>query len=416
MNIGRKIIPKSVFHALQPTYHRGLSLVGAGLYRWPARSMKVIGVTGTHGKTTTCYMITQALLASGQPVASINSLEFRINEISWPNSLKMTMPGRFRIQKFLSKARAGGCKYVVLEVTSEGIKQLRHLGIKFDCAVLTDIGREHIESHGGFENYIKAKQQLFRLTKNIHILNAESAELSSFDKFPSQTKVFYGLTKGQVSQEDLNFKLQLSGDFNISHALATMAIARAYGLDQLKIKEALENIDYVPGRMEYIQREPFIVVVDYAHTPDALEQVCKTLKPTDGQLTVVFGATGGGRDKWKRPALGEVAERYCQKIILTTDDPYDENPQTMAEEISSGIHDKSKITTIIDRSEAIKTAIAGAQPGDVVVVTGKGSEDRMVLAGGKKIPWSDKEVAEREIQNAKDSSRGKAEKAIKSLG
>lgn len=412
LRFGRRVIPKRVFNFFQPSYHKGLALIGSGLYRWPSRSLKVIGVTGTHGKTTTCYMIAQAFLAADQPVAAINTMEFRINETTWPNSLKMTMPGRFQLQKFIRQAKKAGCKYLVLEVSSEGIKQFRHLGISFDCAVLTGIGREHLDSHGGFENYVKAKQQLFRVTKNIHVLNAESDQLRVFENLPSKTKILYGLSNGQLTQKDVNLELQLAGSFNISNALAAISVAKAYGLDLGKVKEALENIESIAGRMEFIQKEPFTVVVDYAHTPEELEKVYQTLRPYHGKLIGVFGATGGGRDKWKRPEFGKIAERYCNQIILTTDDPYDDDPAVLAEEITSGIHDKSKVQVIIDRREAIQAAVAGAQPGDVVAITGKGSEDRMVFAERKKIPWSDKEVAERELQNTKASGRGEAERAL----
>ena len=160
----KKLIPKSVFDFFAPIYHTALAWGGAVIYGFPSRSMKVIGVTGTKGKSTTVFLISKLLEGTGEPVAAIGSLGFKIKDKEWPNNLKMTMPGRFKLQKFLAQAKKAGCKYVVLEVTSEGIKQKRHLGIKFDCAVFTNLHKEHLESHGTFENYYKAKQELFKKT------------------------------------------------------------------------------------------------------------------------------------------------------------------------------------------------------------------------------------------------------------
>src|SRR3989338_5406952 len=174
----KKLIPKAVFEFFAPVYHATLAYSGAVIYGFPSRSMKVIGVTGTKGKSTTVYLITKILehisesVEGGPPqggVAAIGSLGFKIKDKEWPNTLKMTMPGRFKLQKFLAEAKSAGCKYVVLEVTSEGIKQKRHLGVKFDCAVFTGLHKEHLESHGSFENYYKAKQELFNKTSNIQI-------------------------------------------------------------------------------------------------------------------------------------------------------------------------------------------------------------------------------------------------------
>src|SRR3989344_4987359 len=328
LRLGRKIIPKRLFHFAQPIYHWGLSITGSILYRWPSRSMKVIGVTGTHGKSTTVYMITRAFLAMGLPVAAISSLELRIKDKVWPNSLKMTMLGRFKIQKFLLQAKLSGCRYVILEVTSEGIKQFRHVGVKFDCAVFTNLAREHIEHHGSFEKYLFAKQKLFQATKNIHILNRDDAHVSDLDKFRAKRKIYFGLNEGDMNQSELKLKLKLAGEFNIYNALAALSVVRVYGLDVDRAKYAIESIESVPGRMEFIQKDPFSVVIDYAHTPYALEAVYRELKPKSesGKLICVFGATGGGRDKWKRPVFGQIADQYCDPIFLTNDDPYDEDP------------------------------------------------------------------------------------------
>lgn len=403
----KKLIPKSVFDFFAPIYHSALAYSGAVLYGFPSKSMKVIGVTGTKGKSTTVFLISKLLEGAGEPVAAIGSLGFKIKDKEWPNNLKMTMPGRFKLQKFLAQAKKAGCKYVVLEVTSEGIKQKRHLGIKFDCAVFTNLHKEHIESHGSFENYSKAKQELFKITENIHVLNGDDPHINLFSDFPAKHKIFYGINKGDMRAENVElgegrssfevygtkFDINLGALFNIYNCLAALATVAMYGIDLPRAEPIMEKIPFIRGRMEYVQKKPFSVVVDYAHTPDSLREVYKTLKPENGKLICVLGAAGGGRDKWKRPEFGNIASLYCDEIILTDEDPYDEDPDHILSEIRSGIIDyRLPITKILDRREAIKKAISSAKQGDTVIITGKGSENSMAVAGGKKIPWSDREI------------------------
>ena len=415
------MIPKSVFDFFAPYYHAGLAHLGSILYGNPTKSMKVIGVTGTKGKSTTVYLISKIFQDAGQPVAAIGSLGFKIKDKEWPNTLKMTMPGRFKLQKFFYEAKKSGCKYVMLEVTSEGIKQKRHLGINFDCAVFTNLHKEHLESHGSFENYYKAKQELFARTKNIHVLNADDKNVELFSKFSSKRTIFYGIETGDMRAQNLElrpdgasfevygtrFNIHFGGRFNVLNCLAALSVAAMYGIDLPNTRAALAEIENIPGRMEYIQKEPFGVVVDYAHTPDSLEAVYKALKDgivlrqvqdakNTNKLICVLGAAGGGRDKWKRPEFGRIAGEYCDEIILTDEDPYDENPLSILREIESGFPKLEtrnwKLETILDRKEAIKIALTKAKQGDTVIITGKGSEISMAVAGGKKIPWSDKEI------------------------
>lgn len=408
----KKLIPKSVFGFFQPIYHRILAWGGAMRYGFPSRGMKVIGVTGTKGKSTTVYMITKILEAGGTNVAAIGSLGFKIKDKEWPNTLKMSMPGRFRLQKFLAEAKKAGCEYVVLEVTSEGIKQYRHLGIYFDTAVFTNIHREHLETHGSFDNYLRAKQELFKLPKRFHILNADDPRVNEFAKFPIQKKITFGIHNGdiqpydvQVSEGKSEFKinaetiqLHLGGEFNVLNALAAWIVGSVYNVPNTIIAKALFEIKSVPGRLEFIQTKPFNVVVDYAHTPESLRQVYQTLgnskkQNPNSKLIAVLGACGGGRDKWKRPEFGALAEKYADEIILTNEDPYEENPQEIINEIKKGITRQEHLQIILDRKEAIGRAIQMAQPGDTVVITGKGSEISMAVAGNRKIPWSDRDIA-----------------------
>ena len=370
----KKLIPKSVFDFFAPFYHAGLAHLGSIYYGNPSKSIKVIGVTGTKGKSTTVYLISKIFEDAGMPIAAIGSLGFKIKDKEWPNTLKMTMPGRFKLQKFFYEAKKAGCKYVVLEVTSEGIKQKRHLGINFDCAVFTNLHKEHLESHGSFENYYRAKQELFARTSNIHVLNADDKNAELFSKFSSKRTIFYGIDSGDMRAQNLElkpdgasfevygtkFNINFGGKFNVLNCLAALSVAAMYGIDLPSTRTVLAEIKNIPGRMEFIQKEPFGVVVDYAHTPDSLEAVYKTLKSesefsiSDGhkghcsashgcfqfskkkKLICVLGAAGGGRDKWKRPEFGRIASEYCDEIILTNEDPYDENPLSILKEIESG--------------------------------------------------------------------------------
>jgi len=404
----KRFIPKRLFALGAKVYHPLLAWTGALRYGFPSRRLKVIGVTGTKGKSTVVFMTAKLLEGAGHPVAAIGSLGYKIREREWPNMLKMTMPGRWKIQKFLREAVSAGCTHVVMEVPSEGLAQGRHLGVHFDCAVFTNLHPEHIEAHGGFAQYRAAKSMLFAATKHLHVLNADDPEAHFFATFRAQKKLFYGIHGGEmraseldVHEDHLSFyvygtqlHLQLGGEFNVYNVLAAVSVAALYGVDLPTAKPLLEAITEIPGRLQWIQKTPFGVVVDYAHTPDSLKAVYETLKPAEKKFICVLGAAGGGRDTWKRKQFGALAEQYCDHIILTNEDPYDENPEAIVEDIAAGISGPSqkKVQRIMDRRHAIATAMKQANAGDTIVITGKGSETSMALAAGKKIPWSDANI------------------------
>lgn len=351
----------------------------------------VIGVTGTNGKSTTVELLAEIIEEAGYRVASASSIRFRIADREKSNDLKMTMPGRFFLQKFLRQAVADGCTHAVLEVTSEGIKQFRHVHIKFDVAVITNITPEHIESHGSFEAYRKAKAELFRLAP-VHVLNEDDFETYAFlSRLPAKKRFSY-----KLKYFPKNIHLRLPGDFNRANALAALTAAEAISIPIEVSKRALERIDYIPGRLEVMQTRPFGVVVDYAHTPDALEKVYKELSTP--RLICVLGSAGGGRDTWKRPEMGRIAAQYCSEVILTNEDPYDEHPEKILDEIFSGCSKIPNIRKIVDRREAIRTALQLAEKNEVVVITGKGCEQWIMGPKGEKIPWDDREVAKEEIK------------------
>lgn len=391
----KELIKKFIPPFLLSFYHLTLAFLGAVLYGFPSRKLKVIGVTGTNGKTTVVNLSTKILEEAGFRVASLSSIKFKVGEKESPNTLKMTMPGRFKLQKFLKGAVKAGCQYLVLEVTSEGIKQHRHRFIDFEVAVFTNLAPEHIEAHKGFENYKKAKGKLFEATKEVHVINIDDENADYFLKIPAKKKYTYGWEKGDINIRNTRFKLPLMAEFNIYNALAAICVGLSQGVGLEACQRALEKTKGIPGRMEEVISSPFRVVVDYAFTPNALEKVYQTLKPKEGRMIAVLGACGGGRDKWKRKVLGEIARKFCEEVIVTNEDPYDEDPVEIIEQVAQGAGRVAK--KILDRREAIRESLKLAKPGDVVVITGKGSEPWIVEARGKKIPWDDRQVVREEF-------------------
>ena len=409
----RKFIPSF----LLDWYHFLLSLLGAIFYRFPAKKIIVIGITGTNGKSTVTHLASEILTEAGFKVASVSSIRFKVGDQEWPNTLKMTMPGRFKLQKFIRQAVDAGCKYLVLEVTSEGIKQHRHRFIDLDTAVFTNLTREHIESHGGFEKYKQAKGKLFAATKKIHIINTDDDNADYFLSFPADKKYGYGLKETRkpnmefvratdtklfstgisFQANNILFEMKLLASFNIYNALTAICIGLSQGVSMEICRRVLEKTAGVPGRMEVVAKGP-AVIVDYAHTPDSLEKTYKSVRNfNNGNLICLLGSAGGGRDKWKRPEMGKIAAHYCDKIVLANEDPYDEDPKKILAEVKEGINNDCDLYEILDREAAIRKAISLAQPKDVVIITGKGCEPWMCVANGKKIPWDDRETARKSL-------------------
>lgn len=375
-------------------YHVVLAFIAALLYWFPSRQLTVIGVTGTKGKSTVVELIAHILEKAGKKVIVSSSVR---NESSG-----MTMPGRFFMQRLLRRGVRDGCTYAVIEVTSQGVTQSRHRFIVWDVAVLTNLAPEHIEAHGGFEQYREAKVSFFRYAaKNPRaqfIINKDDANAQYFIdavhllKLDFNQIVLYGMS---------DLASLLPGEFNRYNIGAAEATAEALGISRDLIQQAVANFPGVRGRMEFVQKEPFAVVVDYAVTPDSLKAVYTTLRGLphmnhDSKLICVFGCTGGGRDRWKRRVMGEIAARYCDVIILTDDDSYDENQAQIIQEIQYGIFNSpfpmSHVHTIIDRRVAIQKALSLAHAGDMVAITGKGGDRWLRQAKGKKISWSDQDA------------------------
>lgn len=412
-NIVKKVSPTFLISG----YHFGLAFLAALVYGLPARKLKVIGVTGTSGKSTVIEMVSRILTEAGYKTASLSSIRFKIGDREEINDKRLTMPGRFFIQRFLSRAVKAGCQYLVLEVTSEGIVQHRHRFIDFEAAVLTNLSPEHIEAHGGFENYRRAKGRLFEAAEKTHVINLDDENSGFFLKFPAKEKWGYGtrisnfqfpiikadnvetLTGGSKFVIDgLEFRLKLLGEFNIYNALAAIGTARSQGISLDVCQRALEKVEGLPGRMERVINDPFTVFVDYAITPNALDKVYQTLgqyRIQDARLICVLGSCGGGRDKWKRPIMGQTAAKYCQKIIITNEDSYPgDDFEEIINQVAQGAGEGAE--KILDRRQAINKALRDAQKGDIVAITGKGCEPTIWVAG-KQIPWDESRVVREEF-------------------
>lgn len=388
-------------------YHYSLALLSALLFGFPSKKILVIGVTGTKGKTTVLEILNNILEEAGYKTALLSSLYVKIRDDKEKNLTDNTMPGRMFIQKFLRRAVKERCDYALVEVTSEGVMMSRHRFIKWRMGVITNLSPEHIEAHGSFEKYRAAKEEFLRKvyqTPGRIFLNGDDRGLDWFKN------IFSGERAIWFSKKDLNQFLSsidksvylLSTDFNQENLAAGRAAARSLRVTDEVIKKSVLKFPGVAGRMEFVQKEPLAVVVDYAHTPDSLERVYTNLRRSYKRLICVLGSAGGGRDKWKRPKMGKIAERFCSEIVLTNEDPYDEQPEAIIEEIALGCSKtrKLEIRKMIDRREAIRKAIDLAKKGDAVVITGKGNESYIHIEKGKKVLWSDAEIAKEILAKA----------------
>jgi UDP-N-acetylmuramoyl-L-alanyl-D-glutamate--2,6-diaminopimelate ligase len=450
LKIIKKIIPKKFFKALQPAYHFCLSWLSALVYGFPSNKMIIIGVTGTTGKTTIVYLIAKMLNEAGYKTGFTSTAVFNDGKKEWLNDKKMTMVGRFFTQKILKDMFQNGCRFAVVETSSEGIRQFRHRFINYDILVFSGLYPEHIESHGSFENYKKAKGRLFSHLKNCRIKYADDdksivhskSEIKKLDlnrikktiicnlndehadyflDFWSEKKLGYILKPDNYSgdkkidqiisfgdidmkADGLSFKyegnkinLNLLGEFNAGNAMAAVCLGISFDLEKEKIKAGLEKISGIPGRLELIEEnQNFLLIVDYAFEPKAVAELYKIVKNIPhNKIIHLLGSAGGGRDSSRRPVLGKLAAENADIVIVSNEDPYDENPQIIIDQVALGAEYAGKkigrdLFKIFDRGEAIKKAIESAEENDIVLITGKGSEQAICVANGEKIPWDDR--------------------------
>lgn len=428
----KKFFPQSTknkYHKLQARW----SNFSAGN---PSKKIKIIGVTGTKGKTTIANLLASVLDASGEKSAMETTINTKIGSTVTMHTDKsrwVTTPPTSVINNFLKKAIAAGCKYAILEVTSQAIDQYRIWGINFDILIFSNISHDHIDYHGTKEKYIEAKLKVFKDNPTATaVINIDDAVAQTFIEAKNKQQIFYSVKKpvenGLVARKILEsptgsiftavydgsqvtIDLQIPGMFNISNALAAIATGIVCAISLDKIKEGLEKVAGVPGRMERIKVSPkqdFEVIVDYAHNADSLKNVYETIRQSmakrGGKIIAVLGATGR-RDKTKRPIMGALAGKFTDLIFVTNEDPYDEDPMVIIDTVAAGVlkgkKGKWRLNTnywkILDRHEAIAKAISMAARNDIVIITGKGAEEVMAVGENKFEPFSDRRVVKYEL-------------------
>ncbi len=460
LNLLKRLIPNTIFKAAQPTYHFLLSWFAALFFGFPSEKMIIIGVTGTTGKTTSIYLVAKILKEFGFKVGFTSTAMFSDGEREWMNDKKMTMPGRFFTQRMLKKMLKNKCQFAIIETTSEGIRQFRHRFINYDHLIFTGLYPEHIESHGSFENYKQAKGKLFAHLKNCKIkyanddlfiyrlvegikkidlkrikktviANLDDEHAPYFLSFWAEEKIGY-TQKEKINQNELpenlnilnynniektakgtSFKtlgqemeLNILGEFNVTNVMNAVALASLYKIEPERLKKAFLELTPAPGRLEVINEgQDFKIIVDYAFEPIALGKLYEVVEGVDhNKIIHVLGSCGGGRDESRRPKLGKLAGEKADIVIVTNEDPYDEDPELIIAQVAVGAENAGKkvdanLFKILDRREAIKKALSFAGEGDIVIITGKGNEQAICTVHGGKIPWDDRKVVREEIKN-----------------
>lgn len=373
-------IPPGVVYKQVSDSKKALGEVASEWFGNPSQKLKVIGVTGTDGKTTTSTLLYWILKKSGKKVGLVSTVSAIIGDRQYDTGFHVTNPEPLALQGFLAEMVKAGCKYAVLEVTSHGIAQERISGIQFDMAILTNITHEHLDYHKTFENYRDTKLSFLQRAKVV-ILNKNDANFN------------YLYEKLKVKHKILTYSHKLTSDYNLSNILAASTAANELGVSQESIKKALQSFKLPKGRLQEIKTgKDFKVIVDFAHTPNALENVLGYLRTkTQKRLIAVFGSAGH-RDATKRPLMGKVASERADIVILTAEDPRTEKVEDINAQIKSGIKGNTEFYSIPDRQEAINFALKLAKKGDLVGIFGKGHEESMNLDGKSEIPWSDQKA------------------------
>lgn len=412
----RKVLPSGVVGQLEDSYRKGRVRMVRARYGDPAKNLKVIAVTGTNGKTTTLNYINEILKEAGYRTAMFTTAVIEVDGQRHINEYNATIPSTDQITKFFRTAKDARVDYVVLEVTSHALDQHKLDGVPIHAAVMTNLTQDHLDYHKSMDEYAAAKAKLFALEPEYIVLNRDDEWFEYYDQFPAGSqKITYGkhadaeakiehtklYRKGSEAtividhQTKLDMATALPGEFNVYNMAAAAAAAYLLGVSVTDIIEGAANLEGVPGRFErVVEGLDYDVIVDYAHTPDALEKFIGAAKQiAKNRVILVFGATGD-RDKGKRPIMGAIAAKLADRIILTDEESYNENPDTIRAEVFAGIEvakGSPKTDEIADRREAIKKALSIAKKGDVVVITGMGHEQFRIV-NGERIPWNDAAV------------------------
>ncbi len=395
-----------MFQKIKNVYHNIVALFANLTYLFPGRKLTVIGVTGTDGKTTTVNLIYHILKSSGKNVSMLTSIGASVGKREYETGFHVTTPNPFALQKFLRQAVQSGSEYFVLEVTSHALDQHRIWGVPFKIGVLTNITSEHLDYHKTFDNYLHTKEKLLIMAK-IAVVNRDdgSYTLLSEAKNTKENKnwITYGFTESSdVNIKNFSFESSVMIDsFNKYNVLAAAAVAKSLGLSNEEIRSAIKTFKLPLGRVDFVYEEEFAVLIDFAHTPNAFDQLLGSLRSqAKGRIIHVFGSAGE-RDHAKRPFMGETSSKHADILILTAEDPRSEDVNKIMDEIASGIKKKdAKVFKMADRKDAINAAIEMAGKGDLVVITGKAHEKSMTY-GNSDLPWDEYKVVESAIRTRK---------------
>lgn len=416
----RKVLPPAATKQVEVAYRKSRAKIVAARYGNPAKSLKVIAVTGTNGKTTTANYLNEIFKADGKKTAMFTTAVIEIAGERKLNELNATVALTAQMQRFFRDAKKADVDYVILEVTSHSLVQHKLDGVPVECAVMTNLTQDHLDYHGTMEKYAEAKGLLFAQKPRYIVLNNDDEWFDFFDAYDAgEQKITYGTdmsaearirqvrlykrgSEAQVvidHQTKLELATSLPGKYNVYNMTAAAATAYLFYVSIDAIVEGIANMEDIPGRFETVLTEkPFDIVVDYAHTPDALLQLLETAQSTTkSRVILVFGACGD-RDKGKRPIMGTIAAKHADRIILTDEESYNEDPEDIRRMIMEGIADgrgESYTEEIPDRRDAIKKALQIARKGDTVLITGMGHEQYRIV-NGERLPWNDAEVV-REI-------------------
>ncbi|MFH0773758.1 MAG: UDP-N-acetylmuramyl-tripeptide synthetase [bacterium] len=376
---------KNIYHLLQ-------AVVANVWYRFPSHEIKVIGVTGTDGKTTTTHLLFHVLHSAGKRVSMLSTIYAKVGGKEYDTGFHVTTPDSFLVQKLLRAAVHKGDEYFILETTSHALNQNRVWGVQFDAAMLTNITHEHLDYHKSMDAYARTKWQLIK-TVDTAMVNIDDREtriiISNVHGIISPVKT-YGLINKADYSRDFRTEIKDLADFNAYNYLGVYGLCRELGIAESAIVSALKSFHLPAGRIDIVYNKKFMVIVDFAHTPNAIMRILETVKKQyiheKGKLIHVFGSAGL-RDHTKRFAMGKASATFADISYITEEDYRSEDPQKIADEIGVGFGDK-KYFVELNREQAIHKAINVAKQGDVVVITGKGHE-KSLCRGKKEYPWSD---------------------------
>lgn len=379
-------------------YHFAQSVVAGIKNGWPGKKLHVIGVTGTNGKTTTCFMLWHILNSAGLKTGLMTTVAWGVEDLK-PELGHMTTVDALTLNKRIKAIKDQGAEYLVLEVTSHALAEYRTLGIPIEVAIFTNLTHEHLDYHKTIKRYRDAKGKLFKKA-NFSILNADDNATKYYENL-SHKYITYGIKNGQnqakdiklgvsgvkYSLGDMNIETKIPGEFNVYNSMAAALAAKRLGLTNEQIENGIKTLNSVEGRMNIVDEgQPFTVIVDYAHAPDALEKVFESVKGHEGRIISVHGGAGR-RDPSTRPIRGAILAKYSDIVIITEDDSRDEDPEKIAEGFIKGAEKEGKILEKdlfkeLDREKAIKLALDLAKPGDLVLILGKGHEKTILRADG----------------------------------